>query len=208
MIIISDIHGCYHSLLALIARLPADDKIVFGGDLVDRGPRSADVIKYAINNNIPTVLGNHDHMMLDQLTRGVEYTPWTWGMNGGDTTMNSYRGRKSDLDEAVKWLATLPTFILEGDLLVSHTGHANIADPKHDVLDQVWARGMEFPDDGLFRVFGHTSFDEPIITDTYAAIDTGCAYIGKGHLTAFQYPSKRVWTQKNIDTKQPLDIEL
>ena len=42
--VIGDVHGCYRSLLALIEQLPHkfDSKICFVGDLIDRGPASAD----------------------------------------------------------------------------------------------------------------------------------------------------------------------
>ena len=35
--IIGDVHGCYDTLMALIAKLPEDAEIVFVGDLIDRG---------------------------------------------------------------------------------------------------------------------------------------------------------------------------
>ena len=46
--IIGDVHGCYRSLLALIEQLPRkfDSKICFVGDLIDRGPASADVVEF------------------------------------------------------------------------------------------------------------------------------------------------------------------
>lgn len=47
--IISDVHGCYKTLLALIDKLPnkKDSKIVFVGDLVDRGANS--IVRYLMS---------------------------------------------------------------------------------------------------------------------------------------------------------------
>ena len=46
--IIGDVHGCYKSLLALIEQFPnkQNSKIVFVGDLVDRGNDSYNVVKF------------------------------------------------------------------------------------------------------------------------------------------------------------------
>jgi serine/threonine protein phosphatase 1 len=64
--IISDVHGCYKTLLALIEQFPnkQNSKIVFVGDLIDKGINSCDVIEFVKNNNYDCVLGNHDEMMI------------------------------------------------------------------------------------------------------------------------------------------------
>lgn len=43
---ISDVHGCYHTLMALLMQIPSEYEIVFLGDLVDRGPRSKQVVDF------------------------------------------------------------------------------------------------------------------------------------------------------------------
>ncbi|MFY4844058.1 metallophosphoesterase, partial [Aliarcobacter butzleri] len=62
--IIGDVHGCYKSLLALIEQLPnkKNSKIVFVGDLIDRGKNSCEVIELIINNNYDCVMGNHEEL--------------------------------------------------------------------------------------------------------------------------------------------------
>ena len=46
--IISDVHGCYKTLLALINQFPnkQNSKIVFVGDLIDKGKNTHDVIEF------------------------------------------------------------------------------------------------------------------------------------------------------------------
>ena len=60
--IIGDVHGCYRSLLALIEQLPHkfDSKICFVGDLIDRGPASADVVELVHVRGYDAVMGNHE----------------------------------------------------------------------------------------------------------------------------------------------------
>mgnify|MGYP003512738781 CR=1 FL=1 len=50
--IISDVHGCYKSLKALINQFPnkENSKIVFVGDLIDRGASSCEVVKFIMDN--------------------------------------------------------------------------------------------------------------------------------------------------------------
>ena len=65
---IGDIQGCYDSLrtlLTAIAYEPARDQLWFTGDLVNRGPRSAAVVRYIMDMpNAVCVLGNHDLHLL------------------------------------------------------------------------------------------------------------------------------------------------
>lgn len=143
--VIGDVHGCYKSLMALIAQLPKDEKIVFCGDLIDRGPMSSQVVEY-VKNNHDCVKGNHEDMMIsacifdgDQLKLDYYHSPWLH--NGGFKALQSYDididpvTKKNILNdnkikEHIEWMKTLPVYIeykdcknANGDyLVVSHTG--------------------------------------------------------------------------------------
>jgi serine/threonine protein phosphatase 1 len=194
--VISDIHGCYETLMKLIKKIPPGYEIVFCGDLIDRGPNSKGVVEYAINNNIRTVLGNHEHLMLFHHDQRDGYSErHIWLYNGGLHAIHSFGGF---IPSAVlRWTDGLPTSIIEGKVLISHTGHGL----NNNEFDAVWCRDTSFPDDGYFRIFGHTQARDPIITKTYAMIDTGCAYKsrGLGRLTAFLWPEKEVIQVDNCE---------
>ena len=77
---IGDIHGDLVHLLALWDALPAldgDDTLVFLGDYVDRGPHSADVVRW-IRDVLPMLTdarvvclrGNHEDAWLRVIDRG------------------------------------------------------------------------------------------------------------------------------------------
>lgn len=116
---IGDVQGCYEELCALLAQLkfsPDSDRLWFVGDLVNRGPRSLEVLRFvrALGDNAITVLGNHDLHLLA-------------------VAFGSRRKRRSDtLDEVLaaadrdallEWLITRPLAHLDerGDFMV-HAG--------------------------------------------------------------------------------------
>jgi bis(5'-nucleosyl)-tetraphosphatase (symmetrical) len=63
---IGDIQGCSTQLDALVRELPKGSKIICVGDLVNRGPDSADTLRrlMGMGNSVQCVLGNHDLHLL------------------------------------------------------------------------------------------------------------------------------------------------
>lgn len=191
MLIISDLHGCFSTLIKLLKKCP-DEQIVFAGDLVDRGPKSKQVLEFAMNHKIPTVLGNHEDLMLSHYLRTGGYPDGAWLRNGGHSTLKSFGGEVSA--DVIKWVEELPLVLQFGGLLVSHTGHGLSLDPDK----ALWSRDWRFPADGNFRVFGHTPQRHPALLPNGICIDTGAAYShgGYGLLTALQWPQMRVFQQR------------
>ena len=207
--VISDIHGCYKTLMALVAKIPRTHQVVLCGDLIDRGPDSARVVCWAMDNNVPTVMGNHEDLMLGHhhprfecVANGIGY----WMVNGGGDALDSFGG---EVDEDIlRWVSKLP-FHLDAEydgkkFEISHTGFGGVKQASREV--KLWTRyGLEvdmlpLPHD-RFRIFGHTQKQEPWIENDFAMIDTGCAYKdrGLGKLTAFLIPEKQIIQQDNIE---------
>jgi len=82
-IFIGDVHGCFYELVDLFQRLDVqrDDRVIFVGDLVDKGPDSLGVLRFA-RNVVQTqpgsvvVSGNHEEKASRQWKRGIAVEPW------------------------------------------------------------------------------------------------------------------------------------
>lgn len=66
---IGDIQGCYKTFRNLLKRCefdPSKDQLWLAGDLVNRGPKSLDVLRYVkeLGNSAVCVLGNHEIFLL------------------------------------------------------------------------------------------------------------------------------------------------
>jgi bis(5'-nucleosyl)-tetraphosphatase (symmetrical) len=114
---IGDIQGCMESLerlLALIEFRPDRDSLWLVGDLVNRGPRSLDVLRWARANagSVTCVLGNHD---LHLLARASGAPP-----RRRDTLDDVLAA--PDRDELIDWLRTRPLVHIEGQWLMVHAG--------------------------------------------------------------------------------------
>lgn len=221
MIIIGDPHGCFKTVLALIKKLPKNERICFVGDLVDRGPDSRKVIDLVIENGYDCVLGNHEAMMQTINTKDEDI----WLNNGGLETLKNYYISESDytlhpdFKKHLEWIETLPLYIeypnVKNDkgqyLVVSHSNISNVW--KHRDFKKMsetkftdtvlWERNLRVKQGlEIFNIFGHTPQEEPRIRETHAIIDTGCVFKGSpyyGKLTAIQFPEMKIYQQDCID---------
>jgi bis(5'-nucleosyl)-tetraphosphatase (symmetrical) len=119
---IGDVQGCHDELRELLRLLrfsPDRDELWFVGDLVNRGPQSAEVLRFvrSLGENAVTVLGNHDLHLLAVAQGSGGRT-----LKRGDTLEGVLAAR--DRDVLLEWLLTRPLAHLDaarGDLLV-HAG--------------------------------------------------------------------------------------
>ena len=87
--VISDLHGCFGELEALLDAVDFDplvDRLFSVGDLIDRGPRSFDCLTLLAEPWFHAVLGNHEAMLLTFAgLRGSNYhSARDFIPNGGD----------------------------------------------------------------------------------------------------------------------------
>jgi bis(5'-nucleosyl)-tetraphosphatase (symmetrical) len=101
---IGDIQGCFdelQSLLRLIHFNPQHDRLWFAGDLVNRGPKSLETLRFIkdLGNRAASVLGNHD-LHLIAAAHG-------YPISGDDHTLDAILNAP-DRDELINWLRRQP----------------------------------------------------------------------------------------------------
>ncbi len=115
-IFIGDIQGCREELEQLLEALsfhPADDALHPVGDLVNRGPDSAGVLRLLRKLGAKPVLGNHDLHLL-ATARGLRTSA------GRDTITDVLQA--PDASELLEWLAAQPFLRVFDDLYQVHAG--------------------------------------------------------------------------------------
>ena len=116
--VIGDIHGCWETLQRLLDGIrwdPAEDELWLVGDLVNRGPRSLEVLRWAYDNSngIVSVLGNHDLHLLAR-ARGLRPDRPEDRLDGVLVA--------EDRDELLQWLQTQPFLHRRDDVIMVHAG--------------------------------------------------------------------------------------
>lgn len=141
--VIGDVHGCADELEELLEklRLSDRDRVIFAGDLVDRGPESSRVIGIVRRIGASVVRGNHDEFHIDWRSRWLRHEARRRA-TGKRNPMQPMMGYKAAVHETLSdsdlaWLGKQPFMIepLPGWLVV----HAGLfpgvplidQDPKH-----------------------------------------------------------------------------
>ncbi|QUL36647.1 metallophosphoesterase family protein [Erythrobacter sp. JK5] len=211
--VIGDIHGRLDLFKALIAAIEEDDaqrgtantQVVLLGDLVDRGPDSAGVIKRARKwqkkRKVRILAGNHEEMFLEAFEKPDVLRHFL--KHGGRETIMSYGVSRKQfnamtLDELFAklpqivsqserdYIAGFEEMIIAGDYLFVHAG----IDPAAPIdaqkrSDMLWIRDRFLNHEGPLEkvvVHGHTIFDRVMDCGNRIGIDTGA--FRSGVLTA------------------------
>ena len=203
---IGDIHGCLSALQSVIsfAGVTDEDKVVWLGDYVDRGPDSAKVIQHLTGLQPETNIflrGNHEIMMMN--ARGDLNSMRSWATCGGDATWDSYireyggdDGMKSVPDHHWEFIKNLnPFYETKSHIFVHASIDADVEMP--DQFDDVLYWG-DFDSigphvSGKLVICGHTSQKDgiPKTSAGAACIDTWAC--GKGWLTCLNVDTKRYY---------------
>lgn len=226
---IGDIHGRLDLLEQLLDKIHADIAarpsrkvlLVFVGDLIDRGPSSAQVIERLRSyrhSGVRTVflLGNHEEVLLRIIAGEADLvTKWRWF--GGTECLQSYGVDTSNLAELgdqdahelvrnaipkehVDFLQSFDDSCRFGDYLFVHAGiRPGIEFDQQRQSDLRWIRDpflFDETDHGFIVVHGHTITPGVEVRPNRIGIDTG-AY-RSGVLTALAIDGSETWL---LDTR-------
>ncbi|WP_436616633.1 polynucleotide kinase-phosphatase [Sorangium sp. So ce1024] len=223
--IIGDVHGCFDELVELLEALgyrleglpdapraspPEGRRAIFLGDLVDRGPRSPDVLRLVMamvaSGAALCVPGNHDVKLLKKLrgrdvrlTHGLELT-----VAQLEVETDEFKARAADFIDGL-----VSHYVLDdGNLAVAHAGvkeafqgRGSGAVREFCLYGETTGETDEY---GLpvrynwaseYRgkamvVYGHTPTTVAEWENRTICIDTGCVF--GGALTALRYPEREL----------------
>src|SRR3569623_1280969 len=156
---IGDVQGCFDELMALLRAIdlaPARDRLWFTGDLVNRGPKSLEVLRYvrSLGESAVTVLGNHD---LHLLAVARSTTP----PRRKDTFADVLAA--PDCAALLAWLPRQPLLHHDGDLDFTLV-HAGLAPDWDSAAARACAAEVEqvLSGDRAGEVFAHMFGDQPL----------------------------------------------
>lgn len=223
--IIGDIHGCFDETVDLLRELgwtvdadPANPnatrsdgrRVIFLGDLVDRGPNSPAVLRLAMNmcasGSAFCVPGNHENKLFRWLIgKNVKLT------HGLAETVAQLEAEPPEFKDRVRSFidGLVSHALLDGGRLV--VAHAGIREEMHGrssgAVREFCLYGEttgETDEYGLpvrynwaadYRgkaavIYGHTPVPEAVWLNNTICLDTGCVFGGK--LTALQWPERKL----------------
>ncbi len=227
--IVGDVHGCFDELRALLQELgysietvqgpdggarfdvapPPGRKAVFLGDLVDRGPRTPDVLRLVMDmcaaGSALCVPGNHDVKLMRKL-RGEEVRVAHGLAMSLEQIANEPKGFSERVVAFVDDLVS--HYVLDGGrLVVAHAGMKasmqgrgsgkvrefalfgeTTGETDEYGLPVRYAWAAEYRGEAHV-VYGHTPAAKPEWLNRTVCIDTGCVFGGR--LTALRWPEKQ-----------------
>ncbi len=198
-LVIGDIHGCYEELLDLLdkAGINDDDHILSVGDIINRGPDSANTIRYFMTmpEKRYAIMGNHEYKLIRAYKQAqmpslsMLYTRWQLGV---------------DFRDVMAYITQLPIYHEHDDALIVHGYYepdVPLAEQKEHILIGTNGASSYLEDNYKKPWWRMYKADKPIIVghkdisgkqqpfnhkDRVFGLDTGCVY--GGQLTGLWLP--------------------
>ncbi len=222
--VIGDIHGYVETLKSLIENLNLGSKdiVICLGDMVDRGPESAGVVKlFMEKENLYSLKGNHEEMLLMdwEKTNGLG----NYSHDGFWSSLSPLS--REEMIEIMTFIRFLPTEIILDKFRLVHAGYCDM--PYAESLEQqtdterLWSRDIftvNYPfDQERTVIVGHTIIQNygvigdnevwnstKLLKDGRASaigIDTGIYLQKEGNprITAIELSSGKIISQKRVD---------
>lgn len=203
-ILVGDVHGCYNEVVALLKKCDHqhNDNVIMLGDLIDRGPENAKCVDLArhyeqLQGSPACVMGNHE-------SRHIEYSSIAKENGSLDNIpQNHIDTRKQLTEDHYDYFRSLPLFIRLPDYnsICVHAGvfpgrKIEEQSPRHLMSIQMinpeiseqsqwpsrcdgkpgWKFWSHFWDGPEHIIFGHSVFNQPLLTSKVSGIDGGAVF--------------------------------
>ncbi len=202
-IVVGDLHGCHDEAMELLdaAAVTSSDRVIFAGDLVDRGPKPRECVELAMKH--ACILGNHEEKHLRMRQRPIEALIPDHAATRRALEPAHYAYFESlplflplpEFGAAVVHAGALPGLSLEAQdpKILLHAQYVSPPDPKTAWPSKAppgwsfWTHHWKGPER---LIFGHTVIDRPLVSPWAVGIDTGAVH-GRT-LTALILPEWRL----------------
>ena len=208
-IFIGDVHGCIDELEMLLKKVDyrhARDRLIFVGDLINKGPHSLKVVELVRHLNAECIKGNHELRFIEYVKNQEKDRP-KW-----DAIKKEFG---ENLRDHVAWLDKLPIYIEDPEFIVVHAGlhpEKNLQQSSDYVLSNIrtWdgvgrdlnnphhAAWYSFYNGEKLVVYGHWAVQGLNIRTHTIGLDSGCVY-GK-QLSALILPTREI---VQVQAKRP-----
>lgn len=216
LLIVGDVHGCFDEMVELLEKchsIDPDACTIFVGDLVNKGPKSLEVIRRVRELDAYCIRGNHDEVCM---------MCWQQHCEGGTPLLKEMEWMKQLTREELAWFSELPysIHIPSHKILVVHAGLVpgvqledqnpddllHLRDLKRDSTGSKWTpiRKGSRDQEGGERVpwasvwpgpehvyFGHDALRLYQSYEFATGLDTGCVY-GRKLTAMFPLMGRRV----------------
>lgn len=218
--VIGDVHGHFELLDALLAEVqlePSIDRVFCTGDLIDRGPGSAQVLDWLSRPWFHSVRGNHEQMVLDYMS-GKGDAP-RHARNGGAWFYELAQDHQVQIATALLAMPVALQVQLSdtsaiGVVHAECPGWENGLSWQHStkllvgghhleqstaLLQAMYARGKISRQDaaaisGIKTVYvGHSTVPHVTQLGNVVYLDTGCSF-ADGHLSAIEIANQQVFS--------------
>ncbi len=203
-IFIGDVHGCLHELHQLMKQLMPrpGDRVIFLGDLINRGPESLGVLEYVAGRNYECILGNHEINFLRKEQPGMAFP------SGNTMKASLYH-----------WLRNRPHYIEEKNFIAVHAGlqpnKQRLCDMEPEIISNIrtWdQQGLDLnhpcnpPWYELYHgkrpvIYGHWAKQGLHIRPNTIGLDSGCVY--GGFLSAYVLETGAIFQVKAAQAYYP-----
>ncbi|GAB4011594.1 MAG: metallophosphoesterase family protein [Bdellovibrio sp.] len=200
-LIIGDVHGCADELEELIEQTKdmKIERIIFVGDLINKGPFSRRVLEIVERLNAISLLGNHELGFLKYLDS--ERSPRNPNFEQVILDLGP------DLAKWRAYMKGLPTFYRGENFLVVHAGlipHVKVEEIPPHIITRVrtWdGKGEDlnndndppwynFYSDDELVIYGHWAAQGLLVRENTIGLDSGCVW--GGALSALLLPEKKI----------------
>ena len=198
--IVGDVHGCFDELMLLLKKAqyrPGRHRLIFVGDLVNKGKKSFKLLKWVREHRLKSVIGNHELKFIHDVENKLPLTKSLF-------QLKLDMGNK--LEDWLNYIKSWPLFIEEKDFIVVHAGLVPGEHPRESKTENLvnmrhWniqTKSMCFATEGRpwheyykgskLVVYGHWARQGVLKKSNCIGLDSGCVY-GRS-LTGVFLPSR------------------